>query len=737
MNYYKHTASIFLFVSFLFSCATSEKISTAKEVEKWEEQAARVTIIRDDFGVPHVYGKTDADAVFGLLYAQCEDDFNRVERNYLWATGRLAEVEGEEMLYSDLRARLFMTKEEAIANYESSPEWLKALCRAFADGINYYLHTHPEVKPKLLTHFEPWMPMYFSEGSIGGDIESVSTKSIKAFYEDNKSLGLNSYGSGLVKPALLEEPKGSNGFAISGEHTASGNAMLLINPHTSFFFRGEVHAVSEEGLNAYGAVTWGQFFIYQGFNDKTGWMHTSAYADVIDEFEETIVKENGKLYYKYGDKKRPVATSEVTMSYKEGGAVKQKTFTTYRTHHGPITHKNGDKWVATALMWKPVEALIQSYTRTKKSNLEEFNQMMQMRTNSSNGTVYADAEGNIAYYHGNFFPIRDTTFDYTKPVDGSNPKTDWQGLHALHETIIVENPPNGWVQNCNSTPFTSAGVYSPKQEDYPVYMSQSPENFRGVHAIRLLKKADNLTLDKLIKLAYDPYLPGFEVLIPGLIQAYESENPQDPKLKEAMKVMRSWDYAVSKESVAMSLAHFYALNTSKNGSAPKGINLMERFDYYAKASPEKERLALFQQTIEQLEKNFGQWNTPWGEINRYQRINGDIQQAFNDSLPSLPIGMASGNWGALASYGANTYDTKCLYGTSGNSFVAVVEFGDKVKAKSLLAGGQSGNPDSPHFDDQAQRYADVKFKDVAYYLEDVEKRAKATYHPGQKQRSEK
>ncbi|GHA74596.1 penicillin amidase [Pontibacter akesuensis] len=719
-----------LLVTLLFSCSQQDKATSSTEVSEWKAQADRVTIIRDDFGVPHVYGKTDADAVFGLLYAQCEDDFNRVERNYLWATGRLAEVEGKEMLYSDLRAKLYMTEEEAKQQYEKSPEWLKALCEAYADGINYYLHTHPEVKPKLLTRFEPWMPLYFSEGSIGGDIESISTKRIQAFYESDKSLGYNKYGHGLVQPALLAEPKGSNGFAIAGEKTASGDAMLLINPHTSFFFRGEVHAVSEEGLNAYGAVTWGQFFIYQGFNDKTGWMHTSAYADVIDEFEETIVKQDGKLFYKYGEELRPVETNEVTLAYKEGDEVKQKTFTTYRTHHGPITHKNGDKWVATALMWKPVDALIQSYTRTKKKNLEEFHEMMKMRTNSSNATVYADADGNIAYYHGNFFPVRDTSFDYSKPVDGSNPKTDWQGLHPLEETITVINPPNGWIQNCNSTPYTSAGPYSPKPENYPVYMAPSPENFRGIHAIRLLQKADDLTLDKLINLAYDPYLPAFEVLIPGLVKAYDSQKQNDPKLKAAVEVMRNWNYAVAENSVAMSLAHFYATNLLRNGSAPEGLNLIERINYYATAAPEKERLEIFSQTIDQVEKDFGQWRTPWGEINRYQRLNGDIEQKFNDALPSLPVGMASGNWGALASFGARIYDTKRLYGTSGNSFVAVVEFGDKVKAKTLLAGGQSGNPASPHFDDQAQRYANAEFKDVAYYREDVEKRAQRTYHPG-------
>ncbi|WP_192821297.1 acylase [Rufibacter sp. LB8] len=727
------SALLVLFISLLFSCSTTEKASSTQEAQRWKEQANRVTIIRDDFGVPHIYGKTDADAVFGLLYAQCEDDFNRVERNYLWAIGRLAEVEGEEQLYSDLRARLYMTQQEAMQQYEQSPAWLKTLCQAFADGINYYLHTHPEVNPKLLTRFEPWMPMYFSEGSIGGDIESVSTNRIKAFYENKGKLGyVAPKGSGLVKPALLAEPQGSNGFAISGKRTASGKAMLLINPHTSFFFRGEVHAVSEEGLNAYGAVTWGQFFIYQGFNEKTGWMHTSAYTDVVDEFEETIVQENGQYFYRYGTEKRPVTVGQVTLTYKAGNELKKKTFPTYRTHHGPITHQNGDKWVATALMWKPSEALIQSYTRTKQGNFKEFNQMMQLRTNSSNGTVYADADGTIAYYHGNFFPRRDPAFDYSKPVDGSNPKTDWNGIHPLEETIRVINPPNGWIQNCNSTPFTSAGEYSPKPQDYPSYMAPSPENFRGIHAIRLLKNANNLTLNKLIDLAYDPYLPGFEVLIPGLVKAYDAEKPSDPRLKEAVDVLRAWNFAVSKESVGMSLAHFYATHLLKSGSAPRAMNVMERFAYYANTAPAKERLSIFKQALDQLEADFGQWRTPWGEINRFQRLTGDIKQPFNDAQPSLPVGMASGNWGALASYGSSAFNTKKLYGTLGNSFVAVVEFGDKVKAKSILAGGQSGNPASPHFNDQAQRYTDVQFKDVAFYREDVMKRAKRTYKPGER-----
>ena len=403
----------------------------------------------------------------------------------------------------------------------------------------------------------------------------------------------------------------------------------------------------------------------------------------------------------------------------------------YHTHHGPITQAIDDKWVATSMMWDPVNALMQSFTRTKMNGNQQFREMMNMRTNSSNNTVYADAEGNIAYYHGNFIPKRDIRFDYSKPVDGSDPATDWQGLHTVDENITVINPANGWIQNCNSTPFTAAGKYSPKVEDYPYYMSKNIENFRGIHAIRLLEKASDLTLDKLIDLAYDPYLPAFEVVIPGLVAAYDAL--PYPQLKEPIDVLRQWDFAVSTASVGMSLAHYYTINYLIDGTLPEGLNDMEKINYIATKSPPAERLNFLQKTIAQLHEDFGAWHTPWGEINRYQRLNGDINLIFNDDLPSIPVGMASGRWGALAAFGMRSKKTtKRIYGTRGNSFIAVVEFGDTVKAKSLLAGGQSGDPSSPHFNDQAQRYADVQFKDVAYYRKDVEKRAKHTYHPGDK-----
>lgn len=719
-----------LFVALLI-VIISCKQQAPTEIEIWEEQASNIDIIRDDFGVPHIYGKTDADAVFGLLYAQCEDDFNRVEQNYIWATGRLAEIEGEDALYSDLRAKLFMTEEVAKANYEQSPEWLKELCDAFADGINYYLHTHPEVKPRLLTRFEPWMPMYFSEGSIGGDIERISTRKIKAFYE-----------SGMELPELellkekkekeMAEPKGSNGIAISGDLTQSGNAMLLINPHTSFYFRGEVHVVSEEGLNAYGAVTWGQFFVYQGFNEKTGWMHTSTYTDVMDEFKETVVRNDGNLFYQYGEELRAIDSTAVVLNYKTENGLMTKTFPMYSTHHGPITHAVNGQWTASAMMWEPVKALEQSYIRTKQDGYQGFREMMDIRTNSSNNTVYADTEGNIAYFHGNFVPKRDVSFNYSQPVDGSNPKTDWQGLHEVDENILVLNPENGWIQNCNSTPYTSALEYSPKKEDYPYYMSRDQENFRGIHAIELLKDRSGYSLDSLIKLAHDPYLPAFEALIPGLIRAFDKTPTL--KLREPIELLRNWDFKTSKESIAMTLAHYYGTQSYLQAERPSGLYSMELVKFWGGKSSDSEKLSLFQKTIDKLITDFGSWKMPWGEVNRYQRLNGDIRQPFDDSKPSIPIGFASGRWGALAAYGARYTNegAKKMYGTRGNSFVAAVEFGEKVKAKTILAGGQSGDQSSSHFNDQIQMYADVEWKEAAFYKEDVLKRARQIYHPGEK-----
>lgn len=707
---------------------------TSDEIARWKKRASGVTIIRDQWGIPHVYGKTDADAVFGFLYAQAEDDFDRIELNYINAVARLAEVKGESSLYQDLRMRLFYDSTLAISYYNQSPEWLRQLCNAFADGVNYYLHTHPQTKPKLLTRFQPWMPLLFSEGSIGGDVETISVNRLREFYGAGSSFSIqdeNDYGDN--EP----EPRGSNGFAIAPSRSVSGNALLLINPHTSFYFRPEVHVVSEQGLNAYGAVTWGQFFVYQGFNEHCGWMHTSSQADAMDEYKETIIRRNDSLYYQYGKELRPVRAKQIRIGYRDGGKVSYREFTVYYTHHGPVIARQDDQWITVKLMQEPLKALTQSFLRTKAKDLISFEKTMDLKTNSSNNTVFADVKGNIAYWHGNFIPRRDPQFNWDKPVDGNNPATDWNGLHTVKESVHVYNPATGWIQNCNATPFTVAGENSPERNQYPVYMAPDAQNARGINAERVLKRENRFTLDKLIEAAYDPKLAGFEELIPSLLSAYENVSRLDDaiisRLDGPISMLMKWDMKYSVSSVPATLAIYWgqALRSKVLPNLPAGTDQLSIIQFMISNSTQEEKVKVLENVVSELERDFGTWKMPWGEVNRFQRLTGKVTETYDDQKPSLAIPYASSFWGSLAAFGSRTYPgTKKMYGNVGNSFVAVVEFGKVIKAKSLLAGGVNNNPSSPHFTDQAERYSKGEFKDVSFYKKDVVKNATRIYNPG-------
>jgi len=703
------------------------------ELVRLQREAQNVTITRDTWGIPHIHGKTDADAVFGLVYAQAEDDFNRVETNFINSQGRLAEAEGEAEIYRDLRMKLFINPDSLKEDYARSPDWLKALMNAWADGLNFYLAKHPGVKPRVITHFEPWMALSFSEGSIGGDIERVNLNQLEAFY-GNTTRGEDK--SSDVDGDGPNEPTGSNGVAIAPSNTVGHHSLLLINPHTSFFFRAEVKVESDEGLNAYGAVTWGQFFVYQGFNERAGWMHTSSGVDAIDEYLETIVKKGDKLFYKYGTEERPVAVSTIVVPYKAASGMASKQFTVYRTHHGPIIREQNGKWVAIRLMEDPVKALIQSYTRTKARDYKTFKQSMELHTNSSNNTIYADADGNIAYFHGNFIPRRNPRFDWTKPVDGSDTATEWHGLLSVDETPKLLNPASGWLYNSNNWPWSAAGPSSPKRADYPAYVETGrEESARGYHALRVLSNRKDFTIERLRAAAYDSYLPAFERLLPALLSAYDGLPATDPlktRLAEQIALLRAWDYRWAVGSVPTALAVFWGEELTRRVGAEARRAGISADDYIVDKATPTERVQALAAASDKLVADFGTWKTPWGDINRFQRLTGDIVQPFNDAGPSIPVGFTSSRWGSLASFGARPYKgTKKWYGTSGNSFVAVVEFGDSVRAIAVTAGGESGHPSSPHFNDEAQRYATGNLREVYFYPSQLKAHVDKTYVPGE------
>lgn len=693
-------------------------VSIAKEIDRYREHAKRTTIYRDEWGIPHVYGKSDADAVFGLMFAQCEDEFARVEMNYIEKLGRMSEVKGEKVLAHDLYIKLLLDEREARNEFKTSPIWLKKLLQAYADGINYYLLKHPKVKPRLLTHFEPWFPLLWTDGSIGAiSTGDVTEQEVAKFY------GLTSEIAVIKKYQDPEEKlTGSNGFAVSPKLSASGNSLLYINPHVTFYFRPEVHVVSEEGLSVYGAVTWGQFFVYQGFNQFNGWMHTSSEVDVSDAYIETTRNFKGVMQYLLDGKWLSFKTKWIRLG--------NRRIKTYFNHRGPVLAIRNGQWISVRSYNRARKSLMQSWLRTKTKGFSDFKKVMEMRANTSNNTVYADNKGNIAYWHGNYVPRRNPSMDWGVTQDGSTSKNDWNGLHSLNEIVHVYNPASAWIQNCNSTPFTVSGPSSPKKVDFPTYMAPDGENFRDRNAVRLFSKTDKLDLKSLIDLGYDRRLMAFEVLIPPLLQAAA----QEPDLKDVVFELGQWNFNASSESIGQTLAVRWGQKIMPKipkplqfGGQTDGVSMMEQ---YAKNGSKTEMVKALRDVIKDLNSDFGTWRLPWGEINRFQRVaNGDEIQ-MDDSKPSFSVPFTSSAWGQLPSYTSRAIQgSKKWYGVNGNSFVAAVEFGFKIKAYSLLAGGENGDPNSIHFFDQGKMYSEGKFKEIHFYREDVMKHVVSSYHP--------
>jgi acyl-homoserine-lactone acylase len=712
---------------------------TPSEITRWEKQAMNVTIIRDNYGVPHIYGKTDADAVFGLLFAQCEDDFPRVEMNYLEKLGRLAEVNGEAALYSDLLNRIIISQADSKKDYNKAPAWLKKLCNAFADAVNFYIYKHPEKKPALLTRFEPWFPFMWTDGSIGAiSTADITQAEFMNFYSDKPK---TAYIKPLPDPESDLQLTGSNGFAFSPKITESGKAILYINPHVTFYFRPEVHMVSEEGLNAYGAVTWGQFFIYQGFNEHCGWMHTSSYVDAADSYIEKVSKTDNGFSYLYNGKQKPVIQQKISLQYKTGTTLSQKDFQAYFTQHGPVMAIRDNQWISVKADNRLYNGLVQCWQRTKAGGLDDFKKTLDLKGNISNNTVYADAAGNIAYWHGNRVPARDPKYDWSKPVDGTTSATEWKGYHTIDQTLHIINPVNGWLQNCNSTPYTVAGPNSPKKESYPHYMAPDGENFRGINAVRVLSETKTYNLDKVIAAGYDRRLAAFEVLIPALLNAFEKKGDFPDSLNGLlaipMMILKNWDYRSSEISVATTLAIEWGQRLLPSILRVSVVDdeeadQVDKCRYFAQTATARDLLYPMLTTLRDLENRFGRWEVSWGNINRLQRISADIDNKFDDGKESIPVPFASSTWGALPSYSSRVFPgTQKRYGVHGNSFICAVEFGPRIKAKSLLAGGESGDPSSPHFFDQAIMYSKGAFKNVLFYKEDVEKNKEKMYHPGE------
>ena len=685
---------------FLFLAALVPPVSAATQPTLI---AKSVTIYRDNYGVPHVFGPTDASCIFGYSYAQAEDNFWQIEDSYIRALGRASEVYGEKTLDDDRLVRALQIPKLAQEEYDRASPETKKLVDASAEGLNYFLARNLQVKPRLITHFEPWHIYAFNRYAL--------------YYKFI-------FGKSGLKPAEISaviESQGSNMWAITPAKSSDGHAMLFINPHQPFFGVGqwyEGHVHSEEGWNMSGASFFGSGFPTIGHNDVLGWSHTVNEPDIVDVYQETFDNAGDPLAYWYDGKYRHATEWKETIKVKTASGFTDRTFTFRKTHHGPILAKRDGKFLAVKMAkFEEGGQVDEWYAMSKAHNFDEFKKAMSAIAVPMFNAIYADRDGNIFYVYNGAVPKRSLKFDWSKPVDGSTSETEWQGYHTFNELPQVTNPKSGFVQNCNSTPFATTVFGNPDPSEYPKYMVGEPDNARARISRRILWNKDKFTFDEWAKAGFDTYVIQAETEIPKLVEAFDQEHPA--KLLDPVTELRNWDHLSKVTSVPMTL--FLLYHEKQYGTA-----------VFPPAKPKQTPLESLQAAVSDLEKTFGTWRVPYGDINRLERRQSGGEEPFSDAVSSLAVAGAPGDVGIVFNfYSRPEKDQKRRYGVAGHSFISVVDFGPQVEARSILVFGENSDPNSKHYFDQSQLYAKQEFKPAYFSLADIKAHAERTYHPGE------
>ena len=687
---------------------------TSRFENSMEKLANTVTIYRDVYGVPHVFGKTDASTVFGFAYAQAEDNFWRLEENYIASIGRLSEIYGEATLRQDRLNAALEIPRLAREEYARLDSQTRSICDAFAAGVNYYLKQHPEIKPRLLTKIEPWHPLAFIRYNYyqNGFAQDPAV--------NPQNIQTAEYGRGI------KANQGSNGWVIGPSKSASGHAMLFINPHLPFFGSGQVyegHVHSDEGWNFTGYTRFGFPLPYVGHNENGGWVSTDNGADLTDVYVETFDDPQRSLAYRYGNGYRMATERIAEIRVKTDNAMETRSFTMRRTHHGPIIGNRDGKLLAIRMAKFESDGwLRQWYLMTRAKSLAELKRAMAPLNMLFGNVMYADRQGNTYYLYNGAVPRRDPRFDWTKPVDGSDPTTEWKGYHTIDELPQLTNPKTGWMQNCNTTPFLLTSEGNPDPKNFPKYMVQEGDNLRGEISRRILSQDKKFTFDEWKRAAVDTTVILAEKHLPTMLAALKkwlnesnkSNDKETQDLRGAYEELSKWKYQSTTESTAMTLFSFWV----------EGID-------ESKLNDGKALAAALTNVLKTLERDFGSQRVAWGEVNRLQRRDESKEESFQDNRPSIAIPGFHGWFGAVFTFYADKVKgQKKLYGVAGNSYVSVVEFAPKVRAFSVHVFGASGDPKNPHYMDQSPLYARGEFKPAWLTLDEIKANLERAYQPG-------
>ena len=653
----------------------------------------RARILRDRYGVPHIFGRRDVDVAFGFGYAQAQDHLIPMLLNFRSAAGTASEVLGAGHLESDERALLWRIRGVAVERYGALAPETRDLLRAFADGINHYIEVYRERLPDWVS-------------PVGGtDVVALSRWLMMLFAERAGLLELQEKG---LTP-LLRAHATSNMWVLGGSRTASGNPVFVMDVHLPWqapFQPYEAHLVSREGLNVAGVTLFGLPVILAGHNRHMAWSVAANEADVFDLYELKLDPANRNRYV-FEKEKRRMSSQRVRIRVKEPHGIREVERELLYSHHGPI-YKAVDDWAyaGRCSAEEVVNTIGQLYAINRAGDPDEFEGALRMLQLPAFHVLYGDGKGRMLYVFSARSPIRAEEFDWRRPVPGWVPDTEWRSVTGYEWLPRVLNPRADFLQNCNVAPEFVTHDSGLKSADFPSYMGWGGMDDRGRRILTWLPDNRRATLPQLLELARDPYLIAAEELKGFIFSAYNRSwwEIYDPErhLALAVEILRGWDNRASVDSRATLLfsiwkARFVLLLT---GLSPEQLDRVSVLEELA--------LETLRMTVEHMMTTYGRLDVPWGEVHVIER--GDHVYPVGGSAPGTRA--LHTTWSMPDGEGLFRVD-------GGSAYTMVAELADSTRSWSLQSFGNSEDPESDNFHDQAAMQASGELKRFRLQNEEI------------------